>query len=172
MYVKLINLSPFIFPYNALFYYYISLYISKKSLSFDIRRYMSILTFVTFWRTLIFMHILYLYKHCSKYTKLKSIIHRKQGQKNVHKNVSQACDIWKKKFGFLQGKCRLCISQTLFFHNVQRLLFLQSINNLNRRKREFLNKKVIVCDLEWPLRSYLILQKKLCFHNVSIYTIF
>ena len=51
----------------------------------------------------------------------------------------------------MQGKCCLCISQTLFFHDVQRHLFLQSINNINRRKSEFLNKKVIVCDLEWPL---------------------
>ena len=59
---------------------------------------------------------------------------RKQGQKVVHKNVSQGC--------------RLCISQTLFFHNVQRYLFLQSINNKNRRKSDFLNKKVSVCALE------------------------
>ena len=34
-----------------------------------------------------------------------------------------------------QGKCRLCISQTLFFHDVQ-------------RQGEFLLKKVIICDLE------------------------
>ena len=47
-----------------------------------------------------------------------------------------------------QGKCRLCISQTLFFHNVQRHLFLQLINNINRRKSEFLIKNVIICDLE------------------------
>ena len=47
-----------------------------------------------------------------------------------------------------QGKCRLCKIQTLFFHNIQRHLFLQSINNTNRRKSEFLNKKVVACDLK------------------------
>ena len=49
-----------------------------------------------------------------------------------------------RKLRLKQEKCRLFICQTLFFHNVQRHLFLQSIN---RRKSEFLNKKVIVCDL-------------------------
>ena len=69
---------------------------------------------------------------------------------------------------FVQGKCRLCISQSLFFHNVQRHLFLQSINKTNRRKSKFLNKKVIVCDLEWPLRSYLILWK-ICIFTILLF---
>ena len=47
-----------------------------------------------------------------------------------------------------KGKFCLFISQTLFFHNVQRHLFLQSINSINRKISEFLIKKVIICNLE------------------------
>ena len=61
-----------------------------------------------------------------------------------------------------------CINQTLFFHNVQRHLFLQSINNINRRKSEFLIEMVIICDLEWPLRSYLILWKICIFTMLAL----
>ena len=47
-----------------------------------------------------------------------------------------------------KGKFCPFISQTLFFHNVQRHLFLQSINSINRKISEFLIKKVIICKLE------------------------
>ena len=77
-----------------------------------------------------------------------------------------------RKLRLKQGKCRLCISQTLFFHNIQRHLFLQSINGINRRKSEFLNKKVIVCDLYWRLRSYLILWKICVFTMLAFREIF
>ena len=70
---------------------------------------------------------------------------------------------------YLKGKCPLCISQTLFFHNVQRYCFFQSINNINRRKSVFLIKKVIICDLEWPLRSCLDFIENFHLHNVSIH---
>ena len=51
-------------------------------------------------------------------------------------------------------------------------MFLQSINKTNRRKSEFLNKKVVLYDLEWPLRSYLILRKICVFTMLAFIEIF
>ena len=65
-----------------------------------------------------------------EYTVLLSTIYKKQGQKER------------------KLRSKFIISQTFFFHNVQQHLFLQSINNINRRKGEFLIKKVIIFDLE------------------------
>ena len=71
------------------------------------------------------------------------------GKKNTEdfKKRTKSCPS-EHKLWLKQDECRLCIGQTLFFHNVQRHLFLQSINNINRRKIIFLIKKVIICDLE------------------------
>ena len=56
--------------------------------------------------------------------------------------------------------------------NVQRHLFLQSINNTKKTKSRFLNRKVIFCDLEWPLRSYFILQKNCVFTMLAFIDFF
>ena len=67
----------------------------------------------------------------------------------------QMLSLYKANVVFVQGKFCLCtrqmsslykanvvfvLFQTLFFHNVQKHLFLQSINDTNRRKTKFVHK--------------------------------